>query len=314
MAKNREMITVEAARDIAVKKADGKKTVKELIDACIRTQGLSAEERKNNAPGAALNVCKCRFGEAISKLLRSGYLVKDDEGRVSIANKPTEEIIKEASRDENLEKIITEILGAGDKGKRELFAEVYRRYKTADKTVKMIVVRADAGRILKNLVESGTVSKKGDAYSIKKKLTEKEKLNKLNPQSLVVTSVEMLTEFYRKAHDMKILVSKATDGPSDGGIDGVIEIENKMGYREKIILQVKCCLDNKEKYVKQYEIKEFQGVFSVSADATTAIFVTNGKYHKDTEKFVKSCKRFILIDGDKWCSIAEKCGYIIREE
>ena len=132
---------------------------------------------------------------------------------------------------ENLEKIITEILGGGDKGKRELFAEVYRRYKTSDKTVKMIVVKADAGRILKRLAESGVVNKKGDIYSIKKKLTEKEKLNKLNPQALVVATVEMLTEFYKNAHAMKIIVSKATDGPADGGIDGVIEFENKMGYR-----------------------------------------------------------------------------------
>ena len=314
MARKDEIISVEAARDICVKKADGKKTVKQLIDACIKTQGLGAEERRNNAPGAPLIVYKCRFGEAISKLLRSGYLVKDDEGRVSVANKPTEEILKDANRDEAIEKIIKETISAGDKAKRELFGAVSQRYKATDKAAKRIVVNADAGRILKRLVDSGEINKKGSVFSIKKKLTEREKLNRLNPQSLVVATVEMLTEFYKKAHDMKIVVSKATDGPADGGIDGVIEYENKMGYREKAILQVKCCLDNKEKYVKQCEIREFQGVFSVTPDATTAIFVTNGKYHKDTEKFVRSCKRFILIDGEKWCQVAEKCGYKIKEE
>ncbi len=130
----------------------------------------------------------------------------------------------------------------------------------------------------------------------------------MSPEALENLALGLLQKIFNDRH-LKVTRCENIDGPQDGGIDGIIIVEDDLGFQEKVIMQAK--YKKEAKFVPQCEIREFCGVLSAEEGATLGIFVTNGIFHSDTKKFIKKYthKRFALLDGEKIQSLAKEHNY-----
>ncbi len=56
-------------------------------------------------------------------------------------------------------------------------------------------------------------------------------------------------------------------------------------------------------------------MYAADNEATKGIFMSNKKFHSESERFVKKLtKYFILIDVNKWVQLANDCEYDISEK
>lgn len=291
---------------------------KELIKKCIDKLDLSKKILKDNRPGGDLNKIKCQFGNAVSDLLRSGILIQtEDVLKYSGEKTDKKTIVENVKRDIEIEKIIFELLAKDEYKRKDLLNGIVNELKT---DTPKNVIKSDAGRLLDKAVKNNAVLNNGNTYRLPvEEKTPAESLEKrnarifalLSDEELVDKTILMLDEWFKyKGYD--IIESQNTDGPRDGGIDGIIKAVDGLDYSEMILIQVKN-LHNAEKNVKLCEVREFCGVISAKHEATKGIFVTNGKYHKDTIKFAKSFKTkyFVLIDGEQWLKLANECKFEI---
>ena len=286
-----------------------------LIDRCVKTQNLTPEELKNKRPGEKLNKYKCEFGKAISKLINNKYLSQDDNEIISINERKSlqtaHDVEVKIDNDAKIEEIILSALDKKLRSKDEIFQIVKDWCKRNDYKIKD--PQSDAGRIMSVLLKEGTVLKTDNLYNLNQK-TNEELLHSISPEEFVSHSVKMLKKWYKRVNGYTITDNQITDAPGDGGIDGIIEGVDKMGFAHKIILQMK----HKEKNNKNAALADvcaFCGVLA-SDDATKGLFVTNAKFHQDTIKFAKKykIKYLMLIDGEKWLELAKQCSYEINKQ
>ncbi|MBD5413606.1 MAG: restriction endonuclease [Treponema sp.] len=291
---------------------------KELIKKCIDKLDLSKKILKDNRPGGDLNKIKCQFGNAVSDLLRSGILIQtEDVLKYSGEKTDKKTIVENVKRDIEIEKIIFELLAKDEYKRKDLLNGIVNELKTD--TPKNII-KSDAGRLLDKAVKNNAVLNNGNTYRlpVEEKTPAETPADKnvrifstLSDEELVDKTVLMFVKWFEyKGYD--VAESQNTDGPKDGGIDGIIKAVDGLDYSEMILIQVKN-LHNTEKNVKLCDVREFCGVFSAKQEATKGIFVTNGKYHRDTIKFAKSFKTkyFVLVDGEQWLKLANECKFEI---
>ncbi len=286
---------------------------KELLERCVKTQNLTQQELKDNTPGKILNIIKCRFGDAIEQLIKNGTIIKNNNEELEFHKKT--DIQVEIASDIKIQDKIIELLTNKSLRKKELFSEICSAFSTS-LSIKENILKSKSGIIIKNLLDNNEIICKEGVYSL---YNSKDSNNEilfynLSDESLVEYTLQMLKIFLENSKFYRIENYQNTDGPKDGGIDGIINATDKLGFKEKFIIQVKNC-QNKEKFVPLSEVREFYGVFSVDNEASKAIFVTKGKYHSDTIKFVDKIKdnRYLLIDGKKWLQLAKTCNFIISE-
>ena len=289
---------------------------KELIKKCIDKLDLSKKILKDNRPGGDLNKIKCQFGNAVSDLLRSGILIQtEDVLKYSGEKTDKKTIVENVKRDIEIEKIIFELLAKDEYKSKDLLNGIVNELKT---DTPKNVIKSDAGRLLDKAVKNNAVLNNGNTYRlpVEEKTPAETPADKnarifstLSDEELVDKTVLMFVKWFEyKGYD--VAESQNTDGPKDGGIDGIIKAVDGLNYSETILIQVKN-LHNAEKNVKLCEVKEFCGVVSAKQEATKGIFVTNGKYHNDTIKFAKSFKTkyFVLVDGEQWLKLANECKF-----
>lgn len=289
---------------------------KGLIKKCIDKLDLSKKILKDNRPGGDLNKIKCQFGNAVSDLLRSGILIQtEDVLKYSGEKTDKKTIVENVKRDIEIEKIIFELLAKDEYKRKDLLNGIVNELKT---DTPKNVIKSDAGRLLDKAVKNNAVLNNGNTYRlpVEEKTPAETPADKnarifatLSDEELVDKTILMFEKWFEyKGYD--VAESQNTDGPKDGGIDGIIKAVDGLDYSETILIQVKN-LHNAEKNVKLCEVKEFCGVVSAKQEATKGIFVTNGKYHNDTIKFAKSFKTkyFVLVDGEQWLKLANECKF-----
>lgn len=312
-----EVHNKEEAKNIVVECVGTPIDRKDLIEKCVKYLKLPDEILKDKKPGGILNKNKCLFGLAITELIKVGILILEDNLiKLKDSENSGEIKVEKAKRDIKIEAIIFDILKNQKLGKKELLREVVKKYKETQDEIKDSVVKADAGRLLSTAVKNSKIIKTQDElYALfEEPVSEtaaaknERLLNDIGDEELVDQTVLMLDKWYGDVAGYTVLQSENIDGPDDGGIDGIIKCTDKMNASEKIIIQVKK-INRKGKFVPLCEIREFYGVFATEKDATRALFVTNGKYYKDTKNFINKTKYFTLIDGKRWLELAEQCQF-----
>lgn len=316
--KNSQLITVPEACEEVARLAKAPIQRKELIVACVNTQNLTDKQKKDKRPGAPLNVLKCRFGDAIEQLLSNGTLVQNPDK--TLVCKSVESAKSKIRRDEIIERAISEKLGAGAMSKKALYSAVAAEVKKElpKEAPNTQVVNSDTGRILSTLVKAKVVDKNDDGYILHPHETKEQRnarlLDTISDERLVQQSVLMLAKWLESNSYIDV-EGESTDGPQDGGIDGVLTAVDALGYKERIIVQVKN-FHNKKNRVKPCDMREFCGVLAQDGSATKGLFVTSSKFHPGAAKFAKDFKYkyLALIDGEKWLQLAANCGYEITED
>ena len=93
----------------------------------------------------------------------------------------------------------------------------------------------------------------------------------------------------------------------DGGLDGVIETTDPMGFREKMLLQMK----NRYSPISPKDVREFYGAVCI-ARGSRGIFVTISTFHPEAQRLLEQVDNLIGVDGAKLFAIAAYCGMGVR--
>lgn len=121
-------------------------------------------------------------------------------------------------------------------------------------------------------------------------------------------AMNLLIKYYQDSGKV-IRGSQVTGGSTDGGIDGVLEITDWLGFRECIMIQTKC---RGSIQVTEKEIREFYGVVC-SRNGSRGIFITTSTFHDSAKKLLAAIDNCVGVDGEKLFLMACRCHYGIRE-
>lgn len=293
-------------------------TRRKLIDAYIDTLGLTREERLDKSTAGQMNVHRSVAGQAIDAMLRKGMIEKRDNG-VYVAHDQRPVII----RKENCEQLILKMLANGAKRKSEL------RYELAEAlgTQKTVSEKDDSklysmmAEVLRQLTDNGVIRLDGDLYSLPDKIIGK--LDDINSMLAIKSEFRTrlhkrggeyfeyyfmtLLEKYMKKHERTVVTSYVTGGSDDGGIDGVIETVDVLGFREITMVQMKNKLEN----ASETDVRGFYGAVCAK-QGSRGIFATTAGFHTSAISLLDSINNCVGVDGDKVFAMAYEVGYGVK--
>ncbi len=114
----------------------------------------------------------------------------------------------------------------------------------------------------------------------------------------------------KKCYGDRVVRDKLTAGPGDKGIDGIVYIEDELGFKEKILIQCKT-KRKRSAYIPESETRAFLGVMT-SEQATKGLMISNSNYLRATFRLASRVDNLMLIDQKKLIELMEKyqVGYI----
>ena len=113
-----------------------------------------------------------------------------------------------------------------------------------------------------------------------------------------------LMEKYDLRQGKTVTAANVTGGSDDGGLDGVVETTDALGFREVTLLQMK----NRHCEITAKDVREFYGAVC-AAGGTRGIFITVSTFHSEARKLLDKVDNLIGIDGKLLFRIAADCGY-----
>lgn len=326
--------------------SSGEKTRKTLL--ALDKDKFSDKQLKDNSPNSPYTQWKSMLGNAVTWLENTKRItLNGDKYRLTEKLKTEQDAQSQVAKDEEIRGYILKALVTSKK-KKEILSFVVGNYTNRPNSKEGKTVSSIAGQILSAMVKVEEVFVSKGTYSLvatkqvsKKNGEQKNKKNTkipektvsqdkielheaykepvvgakddarqriMSPEALENLALGLLQKIFNDRH-LKVTRCENIDGPQDGGIDGIIIVEDDLGFQEKVIMQAK--YKKEAKFVPQCEIREFCGVLSAEDGATLGIFVTNGTFHADTKKFIKKYthKRFALLDGEKIQSLAKEHNY-----
>ena len=293
-------------------------TRRALIDEYICSLGLTREQLLDKSTSGRANIERSRIGEAISEMLEKGMVAKTDNG-IYVAVNQAPVII----RRESCEAQILRILRGKDMTKQQIRKELTRVFGT-DKTV----TERDDGKLyeymgesLRRMVKLGALELHGSSYSVASKIAAKiddiSGMLKLKESYLTrvhrkggeffETYFMTLLEKYYALHGKRILSSTTTGGSDDGGIDGIMETVDSLGFRETIMVQTK----NRNETVNEKAVRAFYGAVCAKS-GSRGIFVTVSDFHEAAAAFLGSIDNCVGVDGGKLFEMAVETKYGIK--
>ena len=169
-------------------------------------------------------------------------------------------------------------------------------------------------------VERMTVKKPTRALTADEKLQEAflKRLRKLGGDYFEYYSVYLL-EKYSRLNGRRLEMLKITGGERDGGIDGEIELTDKLGFRETIYIQAKNWDPDKGDerlwVVGETLLQQFIGacVCRQAKDGKQhcrGIFITTSRFTAEAKKILEDTSdKFVGYDGNDLYETAKECGY-----
>ena len=213
----------------------------------------------------------------------------------------------------------------GEPKKVEVKAEV----KTETKTEKPVPVPPKTEQkpkteqrkpVLKKTVKTVSVSRVKKPMTADEKLQEAflNRLHRLGGEYFEYFSVYLL-EKYSRQNGRRLESLKITAGERDGGIDGEIELTDRLGFRETIYIQAKNWDpdkgDEKLWVVGETLIQQFIGacVCRQSKDRKQhcrGIFITTSRFTPEPKKMLDELgDKFVGYDGTDLYETAKECGF-----
>lgn len=297
---------------------------KEIINECLKNFNLSEDELKNYDSSSTLIKSKSMIGSVISSMLNNKDL-SIDNGKVITLGREDNILI----RDSQVEIFVKEYFTSNKTSNYEdLFEKASIEFKTNTTTSLKDdeELKQALNSVLTYLLETDYLSKNNDTYSFKNQhpYPNTEIGNCLNScyysndpykhfiQAININGGEFLEQFsvallskYFQSCNSTLIKNTVTGGSNDGGLDGIIEIVDELGYFERIYIQTKA---RNKVLVTVKELREFYGALMVE-NGTRGIFVTNSFYHPHAQEFISKADNLIGIDGNKLYDLALKCNY-----
>lgn len=283
---------------------------KPLINKCVKSFGLPANELKDTSYNSLFTKCKSLVGSVLTYMINEGYLYLTDKKEL-VLQKDIRVIIKV----EDVTDYIGSLLKKFPLTKKEITQACVKEYKT-DKTETLKddqELENIINKVLKGACKNNILKKENNKYCFTSNTTglDCKMQNIVNcscnnlKDSLIkaislkggeffeVLSTKVVTEYFRYKHN-QIEISKVTGGSQDNGIDGYITMTDLIGNDNIVLIQAKVRTSCQ---VTLKEVREFYGAFK-SAHGDIGIFTTNSTYHREAVKFAKKLNDLVLIDGN----------------
>lgn len=294
-------------------------TRKELIEKYIDSLMLPRELLLDQSTGGKLNVERSVVGSAISEMRAKGIITKNTDG-VYFATEQKPIIV----RNEKCESEILKMLASKKLSKAEIRQNLTRVFGT-DKTLtekddnKLFAYMGDA---LRRMVKDGVLTQEGSYYSLSKKISVRidDINNILALKSVFLTRLHrkggeffetyfmMLLEKYVTLHGKTVTKNTTTGGSADGGIDGILETVDTLGFRETIMVQTK----NRSDTTNETTVRGFYGAVC-ARQGSRGIFATSSDFHYSAKAFLDTIDNCVGIDGQKIFEMAIETRFGIKK-
>ncbi len=295
---------------------------KALIEKVIIALGFSQEEINDRRTGSQVVRAKSRIGMVLSGCMKSGYISESEIGYLSLIGCGSLKVSREMLRDF----VISQLEQKSGMSKNELVSAAEIKY-GADKTVcdkDNNELRNSICKVIERLEIEKHILRSGNGYRTatdrKYPNTELgsalrsaahggnlkecflEAVHTMGGEWFEIFAVELLANYY-KTSGKTVITASVMGGSDDGGIDGIIDTEDWLGYREHILMQMK----NRYAVMNPKDLREFYG--AVCADnGSRGVFITISRFHEQAWKFIQKVDNLTGIDGDKLFEIACKSG------
>ena len=299
---------------------------KQLIEAVIGKINFSSQQLKNTAPGSELVAAKSRIGMILTAAMKSRYILEDELGYLSLNSAEIHYVSKYQCRDY----IISALEGGKTYTKQELYrmAEEHFCDCKLSPQEKDLQLRSVLGQVLARLEDEGHICRCGDKVSLisdrRYPSTELgcylreaalggsiekyflKAVHTMGGEWFEVYAVELLEKYFQKC-GKSIISASVSGGSNDGGIDGIINTQDWLGYRELILMQMK----NRNAIITPKDVREFYGAVCAE-QGSRGLYVTISSFHSEAQKLIDKVDNLIGIDGHRIFLIAKKCRYGLK--
>lgn len=299
---------------------------KQLIERCIGKLGYSPEDQRDYRVDSAVIREKGRLGAALTALIENGDIEENEVGCLR-ARKSAKDLLEQNQAEE----LVMEILREGTiLPKHRIFAEADERMARQNRLLSEGEVHSAVGQALVRLTREKRIRETPRGYTLPPAssypdtelggwLLEARNGGDLQKcflgavhvrggEWLESYAVQLLTDFYRRS-GKQVTEAAVTGGSDDGGLDGIIETVDWLGFRERTLMQMK----NRYSPVSSKDVREFYGAVCAER-GTRGVFVTVSTFHPEAQKLLDKVDNLVGIDGEKLFEIACRCCFGIREE
>ncbi|MBE6636152.1 MAG: hypothetical protein E7617_08235 [Ruminococcaceae bacterium] len=292
---------------------------KELIDEYILSLGLTREQLADRRTGGRANVERSKIGPVINEMKARGMITKSPEGIYYAADQKPIVI-----RNGRCESEIIKMLASKEMTRSDIRRELVKIFGT-EKTVtekddnKLFSYMGEALRVL---VREGVLVQNGNSYALAGKTVAKiddingmlelrniflSRLHKKGGEFFENYFMTLLGK-YVSLFGKTVVTNTTTGGSADGGIDGIMETVDPLGFREKVMVQMK----NRSDTTIETTVRGFYGAVC-AAQGSRGIFATTSDFHPAADRFLKSIDNCVGVDGDMIFKMAMQTHYGIRK-
>lgn len=298
---------------------------KELIELCISHFDFTASEFKDRSSGGVVVQTKSRIGTLLSAMLRENDITENDIGQMYVQTT----IRKILDYDDAVEYLLSILSPTKAMSKQRIYKMAEDEFRPLNDTSNSI--RALMGSVLARLEQENRVIRKNSGYILPpvSHLPNTELgyyLNKSKTSDdlfdcyinavhikggewFEIYAVELISIYYGRICGKTVTAASVCGGSNDGGIDGIVETTDWLGFRENTLMQMK----NRRAVMTSKDVREFYGAVCAE-QGSRGVFVTISSFHKDAETLIDKIDNLVGIDGPKLFEIASLCKFGIIEE
>ena len=292
---------------------------KQLIELCVGAMGYTAEQQCDHCVESPVTHAKSRIGQSLTALIENGAVTEDELGYLHPEFSPGAML----RQDEAADLILACLRDGAVWPKAKLFAEADKRYGGKD-------THSIVGQALVRLVREHRIRETETGYAQAPHADYPEgelgywllraenggdlkecflgAVHTRGGEWLEYYAVSLFAEYYRQS-GKTVTTAHVTGGSNDGGLDGVIETTDWLGFREKTLMQMK----NRAQQITPKAVREFCGAM-YAEQGTRGIFVTIASFHPEAQRLLDKVDNVTGVDGTKMFEMAKLCRFGIRDK
>ncbi len=292
-------------------------SVSELMDRALGIFHLSPQEKVDKSPNGRKNVLRSLIGTAIAEMKKDEVL-SDLNSAVSLLKSETVIITEEKCKT-----ALLSLIKCGSYTKAEIFSFLERTLGT-DKTLSVKddeSLRCITGQILTRFVNDGALVFVGGKYKKPEKPFTTQTADERLKQAFLLKIHSMGGAFFERFTvnlfskyfpliKKSVTLCHVTGGAADGGIDGIVDTVDDLGFAERMMIQTKN--RNPKSHVTEKEVREFYGAVNAK-NGSRGAYVTTSTFHSGATKLLTSLPDCIGIDGNRLFELAVETGYGIKK-
>lgn len=295
----------------------GSASDKKILACAVDGYPLTSVEKKDNTPNGKRNTIRSLTGTAIATLKKEGAIAEECGEYYLVKEKPV------IVREEVCEKELLILLSKSSMSKTELFQKMEEKTGTSKTATRIddTQLRTICGSVLKRLLGDGEISLAGGKYSLVGKNVAVYDENGVDLQKAFLKKLHglggafferffmNLLDVYYRTSGKTVKNCQVVGGSADGGIDGIIQTVDGLGFQETIMVQTKCRAEN---HVTEKEVREFYGAVCAQ-NGSRGIYATTSIFHRGAKEFLFKIDNCVGVDGERVFSLAKQCGYGLKK-